>query len=115
MYKRQPYTPTWQEKITGVKADIAIATAREFADNAEKTKGRSMIIMGGGINHWYHADVIYRTILNLIMFCGTEGVNGGGWAHYVGQEKLRPIEEMCIRDRYKVISIQPTYSLMKKH
>ncbi len=46
-----------------------------------------MIIMGGGINHWYHADVIYRTILNLIMFCGTEGVNGGGWAHYVGQEK----------------------------
>ena len=34
-----PYTPTWQEKITGVKADIAIATAREFADNAEKTKG----------------------------------------------------------------------------
>lgn len=87
-----PYTPTWQEKITGVKADIAIATAREFADNAEKTKGRSMIIMGGGINHWYHADVIYRTILNLIMFCGTEGVNGGGWAHYVGQEKLRPVE-----------------------
>ena len=79
-------------KITGVKADIAIATAREFADNAEKTKGRSMIIMGGGINHWYHADVIYRTILNLIMFCGTEGVNGGGWAHYVGQEKLRPVE-----------------------
>ena len=51
-----------------------------------------MIIMGGGINHWYHADVIYRTILNLIMFCGTEGVNGGGWAHYVGQEKLRPVE-----------------------
>ena len=25
-------------KITGVKADIAIATAREFADNAEKLK-----------------------------------------------------------------------------
>ena len=47
-----------------------------------------MIIMGGGINHWYHADIIYRTILNLIMFCGTEGVNGGGWAHYVGQENF---------------------------
>ena len=47
-----------------------------------------MIIMGAGINHWYHADIIYRTILNLIMFCGTEGVNGGGWAHYVGQEKI---------------------------
>ena len=36
-----PYTPTWQEKITGVKADIVIRTAREFADNAEQTKGRS--------------------------------------------------------------------------
>ena len=86
-----PYTPTWQEKITGVKADIAIATARG-ADNAEKRTGRSMIIMGGGINHWYHADIIYRTILNLIMFCGIEGVNGGGWAHYVGQENFVLLE-----------------------
>ena len=52
-----------------------------------------MIIMGGGINHWYHADIIYRTILNLIMFCGTEGVNGGGWAHYVGVKKnFVPVE-----------------------
>jgi len=23
---------------------------------------------------------------------GSEGVNGGGWAHYVGQEKVRPLE-----------------------
>ena len=23
---------------------------------------------------------------------GAQGVNGGGWAHYVGQEKLRPAE-----------------------
>ena len=26
------------------------------------------------------------------MLCGCQGVNGGGWAHYVGQEKCRPIE-----------------------
>ena len=50
-----------------------------------------MIIMGAGTNHWYHADVIYRTMLTLIQFCGCEGRNGGGWAHYVGQEKARPI------------------------
>jgi nitrate reductase alpha subunit len=25
------------------------------------------------------------------MLCGCEGVNGGGWAHYVGQEKVRPL------------------------
>ena len=51
-----------------------------------------MIIMGCGINHWYHADITYRAVLNIILFTATEGVNGGGWAHYVGQEKLRPAE-----------------------
>lgn len=87
-----PYTPAWQEKYTGVPAETVIHTAREFADNAIKTHGRTMVIMGAGINHWFHADIIYRTILNLLMFCGCEGRNGGGWAHYVGQEKLRPQE-----------------------
>ncbi len=51
-----------------------------------------MIIMGSGINHWYHSDMIYRTILNLVLLTGCQGVNGGGWAHYVGQEKVRPLE-----------------------
>ncbi len=87
-----PYTPKWQEKYTGVPMDTVIHTAREFADNSLKTKGRTMVIMGGGINHWFHADVVYRTILNLLLFVGAEGRNGGGWAHYVGQEKLRPAE-----------------------
>ncbi|MGH3743372.1 MAG: molybdopterin-dependent oxidoreductase, partial [Mycobacteriales bacterium] len=39
----------------------------------------------------YHSDQIYRTFLTLLMLCGTQGVNGGGWAHYVGQEKVRPL------------------------
>ena len=30
-------------------------------------------------------------ILLLTTITGTQGVNGGGWAHYVGQEKTRPI------------------------
>ena len=88
----EPYTPHWQEKYTGIPAETCIHTAREFADNALKTKGRTMVIMGGGINHWFHADIVYRTILNLLLFTGSEGRNGGGWAHYVGQEKLRPAE-----------------------
>ena len=50
-----------------------------------------MIVMGAGINHWYHADQTYRAILSMLLFCGCQGVNGGGWAHYVGQEKVRPI------------------------
>ncbi|MGP2490643.1 nitrate reductase subunit alpha [Mesorhizobium sp. PUT5] len=85
-----PYTPAWQEKITGVSAAHAIEVARGFAANAEKTKGRSMVIIGAGMNHWYHQDMGYRSIINMLMMCGTVGVSGGGWAHYVGQEKLRP-------------------------
>ena len=34
--------------------------------------------------------MIYRSIVNLTTLCGCQGVNGGGWAHYVGQEKVRP-------------------------
>lgn len=86
------YTPAWQEKITGVKASVVVQIAREFAQNAIDTKGRSMIIMGAGINHWFNSDTIYRSILNLVVLTASQGVNGGGWAHYVGQEKLRPIE-----------------------
>jgi nitrate reductase alpha subunit len=85
-----PYTPKWQEAITGVSAAQAIAVAREFAENAAKTNGRSMVIIGAAMNHWYHQDMNYRAIINLLMLCGCVGVSGGGWAHYVGQEKLRP-------------------------
>ncbi len=85
-----PYTPAWQETITGVSAAHAADVARGFAANAEKTKGRSMVIIGAGMNHWYHQDMGYRSIINMLMLCGTVGVSGGGWAHYVGQEKLRP-------------------------
>jgi nitrate reductase alpha subunit len=49
-----------------------------------------MIFLGAGTNHWFHSDMIYRSILNLTTLCGCQGVNGGGWAHYVGQEKVRP-------------------------
>jgi len=85
-----PYTPAWAEKITGVPADKIEVVAREFATNAEKTKGKSMVILGAGLNHWYHMDMNYRGIINMLVMCGCVGQSGGGWSHYVGQEKLRP-------------------------
>ncbi|MDX9728036.1 MAG: nitrate reductase subunit alpha [Bacteroidales bacterium] len=85
-----PYTPAWQEKITGVPASHAITVARQFAENAAATSGKSMIIIGAGVNHWFHTDMIYRSAINMLMFCGCVGQSGGGWAHYVGQEKVRP-------------------------
>ncbi|KUO15782.1 nitrate reductase subunit alpha [Streptomyces dysideae] len=87
----EPYTPAWQAAITGVDAERAARIAREFAANAEESGGRSMIIMGAGTNHWFHSDTIYRAFLTLTTLTGCQGVNGGGWAHYVGQEKVRPI------------------------
>ncbi|MFF0863648.1 nitrate reductase subunit alpha [Nonomuraea sp. NPDC003560] len=87
----QPYTPAWAEEITSVPAATIARIAREFARNAERTQGRSMIAMGAGTNHWFHSDQIYRSFLTLVLLTGCQGVNGGGWAHYVGQEKVRPV------------------------
>ncbi|HET6508970.1 MAG TPA: nitrate reductase subunit alpha [Baekduia sp.] len=85
----QPYTPAWQEAITTVDRHLAVKVAREFARNAEVSGGRSMICMGAGTNHWFHSDQTYRSFMSLLLMCGCIGVNGGGWAHYVGQEKIR--------------------------
>ncbi|HRW67116.1 MAG TPA: nitrate reductase subunit alpha, partial [Candidatus Competibacter sp.] len=85
-----PYTPAWQEKITGTPREQIITVARQFAENADKTHGKSMIIIGAAMNHWYHMDMNYRGVINMLMMCGCVGQSGGGWSHYVGQEKLRP-------------------------
>ena len=86
-----PGTPAWQEEITSVPSAAAERIGREFAQNAEDSGGRSMILMGAGTNHWFHSDTIYRAFLALTTMTGCQGVNGGGWAHYVGQEKIRPL------------------------
>jgi nitrate reductase alpha subunit len=86
-----PATPAWQEQHTGVPAAQVVRLAREWAQNAVDTEGRGMILLGAGVNHWFHSDQIYRAILLLTTITGTQGRNGGGWAHYVGQEKIRPI------------------------
>ncbi|MGA3828256.1 molybdopterin-dependent oxidoreductase, partial [Pseudomonas chlororaphis] len=56
----------------------------------DKTRGRSMIIVGAAMNHWYHMDMHYRGLINMLMLCGCVGQTGGGWAHHMGQEKPRP-------------------------
>jgi len=62
-----PYTPAWQEKHTTVPARLVTQVAREFAENAHRTQGKSMVIVGAALNHWYHNDMIYRGIINLLM------------------------------------------------
>ena len=86
-----PYTPAWQEAVTGVDGPTVTRVAREFAANAAATRGRSRVIMGAGANHWYHSDVTFRAVIGLVLLTGACGRQGGGWAYYVGQEKVRPL------------------------
>jgi nitrate reductase alpha subunit len=82
------YTPAWQEQYTKIGRDTVIQLAREFASTAEATNGKSMVIVGASINHWYNNNLSYRAPITALVLCGCCGVNGGGMNHYVGQEKL---------------------------
>jgi nitrate reductase alpha subunit len=84
------YTPAWQEIFTGVDSNTVLQFAREWANTANITEGKCMIIIGAGINHWYHSNLMYRAGAMALMLCGCVGKNGGGLNHYVGQEKLAP-------------------------
>jgi nitrate reductase alpha subunit len=86
----QPFTPAWQERFTGVNSEVVTRFAREWGRTAEHTGGKCSVIIGAGVNHWYHNNLIYRAVINALIFCGCVGKNGGGWNHYVGQEKLVP-------------------------
>jgi nitrate reductase alpha subunit len=85
-----PFTPAWQERYTGVSGSVVVAFARDWARTAERTGGRCAVIIGAGVNHWYHNNLIYRAVINALLLCGCVGRNGGGLNHYVGQEKLVP-------------------------
>lgn len=85
------YTPAWQEKWTGVSRNTVLQFAREWASTAMHSEGRCCIIIGAGINHWYHNNLMYRAGIVALMLCGCVGKNGGGLNHYVGQEKLAPM------------------------
>jgi nitrate reductase alpha subunit len=85
---RYSYTPAWQEQWTGVSKETVIKFAREWAGTAARTEGKCSVIIGAGINHWYHNNLMYRSAITALMLCGCVGKNGGGLNHYVGQEKL---------------------------
>lgn len=90
--KDAAYTPAWQEIFTGIDSKTVIQFAREWANTANLTQGKCMIIVGAGINHWYHSNLMYRAGIMALMLCGCVGKNGGGMNHYVGQEKLAPVD-----------------------
>lgn len=90
--KDQAYTPAWQEIFTGIAKSEVIQLAREWATTAETTEGACMVIVGAAINHWFHNNLMYRSATMAQMLTGCNGKNGGGMNHYVGQEKLAPMD-----------------------
>ncbi len=90
--KEHAYTPAWQEIFTGIGRDTVLQLAREWASTAEKTEGRCMVIVGAAICHWFHNNLMYRSAIMAQMLTGCNGRNGGGMNHYVGQEKLAPVD-----------------------
>jgi len=90
--KDSAYTPAWQEIFTGIGKKTVIKFAREWASTAEATEGRCMVIVGAAINHWFHGNLMYRASIMAQMLTGCNGRNGGGMNHYVGQEKLAPVD-----------------------
>ncbi len=106
------YTPAWQENYTGIGSATVIQFAREWSLTAEATEGKCTIIIGTGVNQWYHSNLIYRAAALALMFTGCVGVNGGGMNHYVGQEKLAPFDSwepiMSAKDWQKGARLQQT-------
>ncbi|MCC6836909.1 MAG: nitrate reductase subunit alpha, partial [Bacteroidia bacterium] len=90
--KNAAYTPAWQEIFTGIGQDTVLQLAREWGNTAEVTRGKCMVIVGAAICHWFHNNLMYRSAIMTQMLTGCNGVNGGGMNHYVGQEKLAPME-----------------------
>lgn len=81
--KLAAYSPAAAAGMTGIDAGVIANLAREFA------KARpARIIEGAGTNHYFHNDLINRAQILLVALTGNVGVQGGGFDHYVGQEKL---------------------------
>jgi complex iron-sulfur molybdoenzyme family reductase subunit alpha len=81
--KLAAHTPQKAAGVTGVSAELIDRLARELA--AAKP---ARIIEGAGTNHYYHNDLINRAQILLVALTGNVGKSGGGFDHYVGQEKL---------------------------
>jgi nitrate reductase / nitrite oxidoreductase, alpha subunit len=71
--------------VTGLGKDDIQAMARDLG-----TRHPAMIIHGAGTNHWFHNDLINRAMILLVALTGNVGKNGGGFNHYVGQERVWP-------------------------
>ncbi|MHC1742077.1 MAG: molybdopterin-dependent oxidoreductase [Syntrophobacteraceae bacterium] len=81
--KLADHSPLLMAPVTGIDATTIVRLAEEFAASPA-----ARIIEGAGTNHYYHNDLINRSQILLVALTGNVGKPGGGFDHYVGQEKL---------------------------
>jgi nitrate reductase alpha subunit len=68
--ENMPYTPAWSERYTGMSRQTLLRFAREWGNTAQATNGKCTVIIGAGINHWYHGNLMYRAAIHALVFCG---------------------------------------------
>ena len=89
LLKRQLSDPLYSIPGAAKRCGLAPADLQAFVHDFA-TRKPAMIIHGAGTNHWYHNDLINRTMLLCVALTGNVGKNGGGFNHYVGQERIWP-------------------------
>ncbi len=80
----EKYTPEYASKITGIKAEDIIETARLYA---EADKGSILYCMGI-TQHTTGTDNV-KTLANLALLCGNLGIEGGGVNPLRGQNNVQ--------------------------
>lgn len=79
------YSAEGAAEACGIQVDDIKHFMYEFA-----SRKPAMIIHGAGTNHWYHNDLLNRAMILMVALTGNVGKNGGGFNHYVGQERIWP-------------------------
>lgn len=79
------YSVSGAARRCGVPENDLVQFMRDFG-----TRKPAMIIHGAGTNHWYHNDLLNRAMILVVALTGNVGRNGGGFNHYVGQERIWP-------------------------
>ncbi|RAI42837.1 molybdopterin-dependent oxidoreductase [Rhodoplanes roseus] len=106
------YDPKTVSEITGVPAETIERLAVEYASAKPAS-----IWAGTGINHWYHGDLIGRSVIALAMLTGNIGRNGGGVSPWAGQYLMRlnptdyffPKKSPDKPDRYAAVPLDTAY------
>lgn len=82
--KLEEYDPKTVSEITGVPAKDVERLAIEYA-----SANPASIWAGTGVNHWYHGDLIGRSLISLACLTGNIGRPGGGVSPWAGQYLMR--------------------------